>query len=734
MGSVIRPARARGAGLRPVLAELPERPAPKGARVSAADLLGSAVIVAFVAAVLFIALAYHPVGDYAAESDFYGAYAHGARAVQQGRLDAARFVVVGPVYEVALAAVGAVVPDLFSAAKLLSVASAAGALVTWHRLVRSLLGPAAAAWTTAFIATNPVFVRYAYAASTDMTAAFAQVACVAVTVAGGRRTSRAFAGALAGIATLTRYTAVHLLPVSWLVHAVRHRAEPAVRTRVVAAFTGGFLLVTAPWVAFSLSQGVLPGQRLAEGYGFYASEGASRNKQDAPLGVGERPAEQRSLWNVVSADPAGFVAGLALAIPRHAAADARDLLGWPAAAALLVGLALLAYERRAGPLFAVWAFGVACFVTLLPAFHSPRYSLPLVPFYATLAAGFAVAGARRSAGADRMPRRAIAPAALAAVVGVIALGMTLSSTADRQRTAWRDTPTEVPEVARVLAAAAAGDPDARVMSRKGHIGWYSGLAVAEFPRHSSLADLAAHARASGARYLYYSWYETQMRPEFAYLLDPTSGVPGLEVMHVSRTKPGVLYRIGPDFGRDPEWAGDEFRKSVFVARALVNMSAEHAESEHFRVLAVDALGRSAAAEALAHADRLTQRDPDDAFGWVVTGEASRLLGRDAEARAAFAQAAALDPADAVPHIGLGHLERARGRPDEARREWAAAARLADAPDLRAEVTSLLADLQASPGARRASARRPAAATVTQTLQTRSATVENSPDGGTTIGQ
>lgn len=735
VGSVFRPARARGAGLLPVPAELPARSAPKGARRPVADLLGAAIVVAFVAAVLSVALAHHPVGDYAAESDFYGSYAHGARAAQQGRLDPARFVVIGPVYEVALAAAGALVPDLFLAAKLLSVVAAAGALVTWHRLVRSLHGPAAATWTTAFLASNPVFVRYAYSATTDMPAAFAQVACVAVTVAGGRRGSRALAGALAGLATLTRYTAVHLLPTAWLVHALRHRADRSRLRRVTVAFTGGFLLVVGPWVAYSVAHDVIPGQRLAEGYGFYAAEGASRNTQDASRAAGERSAEQRSLASIVSEDPAAFAGRLLLAVPRHAAADAREVLGWPAAAALLLGLALLVYERRAGPLFAVWAFGVACFVTLLPAFHSPRYSLPMVPFYATLATGLAVAGGKRRA--DRTPRPAIAPAAGAVVmvVGVFALGMTLPTTVDRQRMALRDTPTDVPEVARVLAADAAGVPGARVMSRKGHIGWYSGLEVAEFPRHTSLADLAANARASGARYLYYSWYETQMRPEFAYLLDTTSRVPGLEVVHVSRAKPGVLYRITPDFGRDPAWARDDFARSVHVARALVGMSGERAAPEHFRVLAVEALGRGAGDEALVYAALLTRDDPDDAFAWLVTGEAARLAGRDAEARAAYAQAAALDPADPVPHVGLGYLERASGRLPDARRAWTAAARLADDPELRAEVGGLLAELQAPREPRRARVRRPAAAAAvaTQVLMTRSANVETSADGGSAIG-
>ena len=36
----------------------------------------------------------HPVGDYYAESDFYGGYAAGARLIQSGHLDPSRYPVV----------------------------------------------------------------------------------------------------------------------------------------------------------------------------------------------------------------------------------------------------------------------------------------------------------------------------------------------------------------------------------------------------------------------------------------------------------------------------------------------------------------------------------------------------------------------------------------------------------------------------------------------------------------
>src|ERR1044072_3764377 len=142
------------------------RPRPRDPRwLSAAAWV---VIAVFGAILLWIAFALHPVGDYYTESDFYGGYASGARALQHGLLDPSRYPVVGPGYEFALALFGLGGSDLFTVGKLLSVACAVGTLALWFVLLRRRAGAAPAFWVTALFAANPVFVRYGYSATTDM--------------------------------------------------------------------------------------------------------------------------------------------------------------------------------------------------------------------------------------------------------------------------------------------------------------------------------------------------------------------------------------------------------------------------------------------------------------------------------------------------------------------------------------------------------------------------------------
>src|SRR5262245_41547442 len=76
-----------------------------------------------------LAFGLHPIGDYFTESDFYAGYSIGARVIQHGDFDWGRYAVYGPLYEIALAAVGAIFGDLFLAARVVSVASALVVLV-----------------------------------------------------------------------------------------------------------------------------------------------------------------------------------------------------------------------------------------------------------------------------------------------------------------------------------------------------------------------------------------------------------------------------------------------------------------------------------------------------------------------------------------------------------------------------------------------------------------------------
>jgi 4-amino-4-deoxy-L-arabinose transferase-like glycosyltransferase len=224
-------------------------------------------------ALLAIVLGPHPIGDYYAESDFYGGYAAGAQLIQHGRLDPSRYGVVGPVYEIALAAIGALTGNLFVAATAISILSAVAALMLWFTTLRKLIDDAAALTVIALLAFNSTFFRYAYSVTTDMLALALASATVAAVILPRGRWAPLGAGALCAVAALTRYSAIALLPGALAYYAWRSSAGRPPRARTIVQFLAGFAVIAVPWLILALRSGSVPGGLLFHdiAYDIYAS-------------------------------------------------------------------------------------------------------------------------------------------------------------------------------------------------------------------------------------------------------------------------------------------------------------------------------------------------------------------------------------------------------------------------------------------------------------------------------
>ena len=603
------------------------------------------VITAFAACIFWIALSLHPVGDYYTESDFYGGYAIGARAIQHGIINPSRYPVVGPGYEFALALLGAGGLDLFLAGKLLSAACATLALALWSVLLRRRAGAQVALAVTVLFAANPVFVRYAYSATTDLLGTFLASASMFALLTSRSRRGVLCAGVLAALATLTRYNVFALVPAAFLTLAWLEPQTAFSRRRALAAYLAGFGVIVLPWAAYSLLAGAIPGIHLYENFGFYLNPDPSRNVQDEYGFLANAAPPSETLLELLRTRPLELVRRSLVNIPAHLARDAKELLGIPIAALCALGVLAAGSMRRA--LRPVWLHGALLFAALVPVFYSDRYSLPLIPIYLGFA-GLIVAPA---------------PGFLRAIPGIVRAVMLAAAAVwliawcvPYQRAVLELAPIETRDAGRALAGQSS--PGERIVSRKGHIGYYSGLTVVPFPRFHTLRELADFARGHGARYLYFSWYEALLRQEFAYLLDTTATVPGLTVQHVTTSNPGVTYRIGPQFGEDPEWLHDDARRRVHVARALVQVLPDSLVWTHRLVLAADALGENRLGDALREAELASRTRPGDALAWTLQGEALRQMQRPNEARIAFRRALARDPKDEQARIGLGFIERA----------------------------------------------------------------------------
>ena len=96
---------------------------------------------------------------------------------------------------------------------------------------------------------------------------------------------------------------------------------------------------------------------------------------------------------MIARDPAAVARRLAINCVTHLRDDAHLLLGWPVAACAAIGAVL---ALRGGAFARQWPLALAAavsFLALVPVFHSERYSLMLLPYYAIAAAALFAAPA-----------------------------------------------------------------------------------------------------------------------------------------------------------------------------------------------------------------------------------------------------------------------------------------------------------------------------------------------------
>lgn len=614
-----------------------EPPGDAWAGRAAAVVIGVAVL-----AMAGLTLLWHPVGDYFTESDFYE-YARGGSRIGRGLVEPGRYGIIGPLYEFVLALVGRLTAHVFRAATLLSVASAATVMACWYLIAARRVRPLAGLCVVVFLGTNPVFFRYGYSANTDLLALALQSLSLQLLLA-PRRRHDTLAGAFAGLAVLTRYVGLYLLPAAAVFLLARRKPQ----LRRLLAWALGLALSLAPWTAYSLAHGHVPAEGLVHNFVFYSNETAARNVQDLT------PEAARAAATTGESLPAL----LARRVGEHAARDARELLGLPLALLTLLGLALAFRPASAPGSLPVALHAGAAFALLLASFYSDRYSLTMLPAYLVLAALPLVALYRSS---DRW--RAGATASLA--LTLLLAGSAVRASWALQSHVHEQLPVETLDAAAYLRGTHRSD--LVIIARKAAVPHFAHAEHVPFPKVRSLAELAELARRTHATHLFYSWYEGELRPEFWHLLDSTTVVPGLRQVFKTDRNAAILYAIEDGFGTPPAWYADSTERYMRDLCGSVRILPDSSAGPTHRAIGISAARRGSYALALDHFTAMTHVQPSNPEGWTLGGYALLSDGRPEPAREWFTRALQLAPGNSLAAAGLGRTEWKRGRKAEAAR-------------------------------------------------------------------
>ena len=643
------------------------------------------VCAAFTAAALAFILGPHQLGDYMTETDFYGAYSQGARMVQSGQLDPSRYGVIGPGYEIALALTGLVVRDLFLAAELLSLASSVAILVLWFELLRRRASAMAGFFAVLFMAANAHFLHHAYSAATDAFAIALQAgalflllgtrtahnstpplaaqdatpipadASVAPSAHGPSHRRLVLAGLLTAFAFLTRYNAISLVPAALVAILLGATRAPR-RLRAAALFAAGFFVAVGPWVLYSLSHGGSFAFQLHHNIAyevFARARGIPWDDYQKTL----QP-QFHSLWDVIARDPAAVLRRMLFNSWDHLRQDAISLLTVPLAIAAVAGIPLGQRDGALRRLWPVWLTGALLFVTLVPVFYSERYSLALLPMYASLAAlAFASPRLAFALGSGRVW--------LKPLLAAVPLATLVLASVKVQARMIDQLPTEVLTAAKTLRELRR--PGDRVIARKSHIAYHGGVEPLAFPFADSLETLARFTHQHDVRWIYFSWPEAETRPALSFLLDTTAVVPGLTPRVVTKPHPAVLYEVGRDFGIRPAWLSNDTMLVYHKLRAQLLVDGRNATTLYNYAVIARTVGKLD--ETRGALESLLALQPRDAQALALLGDVLLVQNEPATAGRVFDRLLAIDPGNPLGGIGRGWALVLQHREADAARAW-----------------------------------------------------------------
>ncbi len=490
---------------------------------------------------LIAAHMYHRVGDYGVETDFYWSYAPDARTIQEMlKGNGGTFPIDGfrgPMYPIALALFAFIVQDFFAAGVTLGILCAGATLFFTHRLVLEFFGKVEALAVLLVLATNSHFIQYSYSAGTDMffnlTATLAIYGFLKVLNGEGFKWL-VLASVLSGIALLTRQNALFLIVGFLLAYfALNPSRQPLkLQTLHALALVGIVFALYAPYGFYTLKE---------KGKFFY-----SLNHLNIARDIFGRETNWETFWfkqakefnslgDVILADPTKFFVNLLSNIPAHFFNDMTDLLPWFFGVFVSGGIIVALVQRNltrvqvAYCLFAVLHFGV-----LLLTAYGARYSLNSIPVFTVFMMLFFKWNAVPKVVHYALP---------------IALAVALFQSIQFHRQNIDSGPKEMLALREKFFELTGRDSNTHykeiIMARKPHIAYYLNLDMGGFPMVETYNELIAEARKIGASYLFYSYFEANLRPQFRFLFDVKNPPPDLEPMMTLATPPAVLYRIKP---------------------------------------------------------------------------------------------------------------------------------------------------------------------------------------------
>ena len=497
----------------------------------AADPLNIISLTVFLVWVI-VGIWFRPIGDFGVETDFYGDFVPNAREWVKGN-PTVGLGYRGPFYYL-LIGVLSKIGDVFLLAKILSAACAGIGIRIIGGLFRNLWNTTVATAGSLFLAANSTLIMYSFRACTDLVylVLFATTLALVFSRNRGHYQTWIMAGVCAGLAYLTRYNGVALVPIGMA--AVLIMVRPWRRMTVtILAFFGSWAVIVSPWLLYLWNQTGDPFWN--RNFALIAEEIYGLNSNVAGTGHLVDSVGFFSLGDVFRLDPGASLRALAVNFPEHLWLDLKLLVGpvWAILGLAGIALSFRTWSNRRSLAFAL--AGLITFTALSPVFYNQRFMLTLLIWWAAGFGGFVAFLAdligRLSQGHSKPTGLPLGPRGLKNMMFLIlALAVIHASFQGIRKSQGVAGGQTMPLAVLKLAKTVQGSglifgEDTPIAARKPHIGYYLGAPVSSLSNLGHLNDMAA----SGMHYLLVSDIECSWFPSLANMLtdrQPARTFPG----------------------------------------------------------------------------------------------------------------------------------------------------------------------------------------------------------------
>ncbi len=475
---------------------------------------------------------FRPIGGYGVETDFYGDFVPNAREWAKG-IPSVGLGYRGPFYYLLIGALSKF-GDVFLLAKILSAACAGIGIRAIGGLFRNLWNTTVATAGSLFLAANSTLILYSYKACTDLVYLVLFVTTLALVFSKNRGHYKtwAAAGLMAGMAYLTRYNGVALVPIGMAAGLIMVRPWRRMAMTILA-FGGSWLVIVSPWLLYLWNQTGDPFWN--RNFALIAEEIYGLNSKVAGTGHLVDSVGFTSLGEVFRLDPGASFLAMAVNFPEHLWMDLKLLVGpvWGVLGMAGIALSFRTWSNRRCLAFAL--AGLITFTALSPVFYNQRFMLTLLIWWAAgfgglvdyLANLFGRLSEGRSRSGGILLRPGVMRNTMFLILGLAVILASFQGIRQSQGAGGgKAMPLAVLKLAKTVQQSGLvfGD-DTPIAARKPHIGYYLGAPVGSLSTQSRLNDMAA----TGMHYLLVSNIESSWFPTLANMLTdrrPSRAFPG----------------------------------------------------------------------------------------------------------------------------------------------------------------------------------------------------------------